>query len=99
LVGTKAVTRYDCCPKKCFGRLGHNAGVYDGLGIGALVKAASAADKRDQSKLSTVTNLGKETETFYCTECPSWNKHFVVAWPAVTRCHKVQNVNTNGSVL
>jgi hypothetical protein len=73
--------------------LAGNAGVYDGLGIGALVKSrASRDDKRDQSKLSTVTNLGKETETFYCTVRPSWNKHFVVAWPTVTRCHKAQNV-------
>jgi hypothetical protein len=30
-----------------FVRLVHNASVYDGLGVGALVKAASAADKRD----------------------------------------------------
>jgi hypothetical protein len=41
--------------------IAHNAGVYDGLGLGALVKAARPTSATS-CKLSTVTNVNNETE-------------------------------------
>lgn len=41
--------------------MGANAGVYDGLGLGALVKAVRPTSATS-CKLSTVTNVNNETE-------------------------------------
>ena len=41
--------------------MSHNVGVYDGLGLGALVKAVRPTSATS-CKLSTVTNANNETE-------------------------------------
>ena len=75
--------------------IAHNVCVYDALGLGAFVKWRRN-DKRDQSKVSTVTKLNKETKLYSYTKpqgdintllcagrfCPTvvYNRVWVVSW-------------------
>ena len=62
----------DCANETVSSRAGitHNVGVYDGLGLGALVKAARPTSATS-CKLSTVTNVNNEIEWLLAHRTPS----------------------------